>query len=166
MTSLVLMCLSWLKLWMWWWNRFPPASSLLVSNSRYREIRYSGSHIWSSTDRIYLTLSAEKGNYIAWTTVSNSVLCLWVQKGYQISCKISSHAGEDTHILHLILEEKDVSPASPGTMICVWPRIVTRSLGGAEDKMSLRIMWLPLRYRGGELYSLIYNLKIKDSLIF
>lgn len=42
---------------------------------------------------------------------------------------------------------EDVFPASPGSMIGVWLRVVTRSLGGAEDKMSLRIMWLPLRYK-------------------
>lgn len=29
----------------------------------------------------------------------------------------------------------------------VWQRVRTRSLGGARDKMSLRIMWLPLRYK-------------------
>lgn len=42
---------------------------------------------------------------------------------------------------------EDVFPASPGSVIGVWLRVVTRSLGGAEDKMSLRIMWLPLRYK-------------------
>lgn len=42
---------------------------------------------------------------------------------------------------------EDVFPASPGSMIGVWLHVVTRSLGGAEDKMSLRIMWLPLRYK-------------------
>lgn len=41
----------------------------------------------------------------------------------------------------------DVFPASPGSMIGVWLRVMMRSLGGAEDKMSLRIMWLPLRYK-------------------
>lgn len=28
----------------------------------------------------------------------------------------------------------------------VWQRVMMRSLSGARDKMSLRIMWLPLRY--------------------
>lgn len=42
---------------------------------------------------------------------------------------------------------EDVFPASPGSVIGVWLRVVTRSLGGAKDKMSLRIMWLPLRYK-------------------
>lgn len=32
-------------------------------------------------------------------------------------------------------------------MIGVWLCVVTRSLAGAEDKMSLRIMWLPLRHK-------------------
>lgn len=29
----------------------------------------------------------------------------------------------------------------------VWQHVRARSLGGAQDKMSLRIMWLPLRYK-------------------
>lgn len=29
----------------------------------------------------------------------------------------------------------------------VWQHVRMRSLGGAQDKMSLRIMWLPLRYK-------------------
>lgn len=35
---------------------------------------------------------------------------------------------------------EDAFPASPGSMIGVRLRVMTRSLGGAEDKMSLRIM--------------------------
>lgn len=42
---------------------------------------------------------------------------------------------------------EDVFPASLESMIGVWLYVVTRSLGAAEDKMSLRIMWLPLRYK-------------------
>lgn len=42
---------------------------------------------------------------------------------------------------------QDVFPASLESMIGVWLCVVTRSLAGAEDKMSLRIMWLPLRYK-------------------
>lgn len=77
-----------------------------------------------------------------------SLWCLWDHKHHRTSCKISSHAGGDVHILRLIREEKMyfLLPLWKHDW-CVWLHVVTRSLGGAEDKMSLRIMWLPLRYK-------------------
>lgn len=77
---------------------------------------------------------------------SNSWQCLWVQSDHQISCKISSHTGEDTHILCLTLEEKMYFLLPQEAWLVCDCVLWWDHFGGAEDKMSLRIMWLPLRY--------------------
>lgn len=93
---------------------------------------------------------------------SNLLRCLWAQRDYQISCKVSGGGGSDTNLLCLIWGGEMYFPAdSPEICDLCDIKPSQHHLPDSGDKMSLRIMWLPLRYKEVNyiLWFIIWKLK-------